>query len=150
ESKDSTFGSTLTVSNNALTNNGTVQINQGSGGARAILGSIDNKGTLAIGANSTLGKANTPSSNSGTITVATGTASNFNGHLAQSGTLTLAAGGSLTAIGDFTDTGPLTVDPTATFIARDGSFTWTSGAISGTVITVGADLNITPTTKADF
>ncbi|MGA2838280.1 MAG: hypothetical protein ABSF84_16970 [Acidimicrobiales bacterium] len=91
---------------------------------------IINDGTVTIGSSDTLQDQNTATTNDGTFTVATG------------GSLTVSGGG-----GSFTNAGTLTV--TGGLTESNGTFTQTSGSISGSpVVLTGGSLADTAGTGA--
>jgi hypothetical protein len=113
----------FSVLSGALTNasDGTINVLQGAGAARAINGQFDNQGTINVNNNSGLTLThpnNSPAiTNSGTINV-----NNSDLTLNQSGTTTI-----------FDNTGTLNMSTGRTFVVNGGEFDPDSGTINGTM-----------------
>jgi uncharacterized repeat protein (TIGR01451 family) len=144
ESQDQAFSVTLTVTNGALTNTGTITVNPGSGGGRTISANLDNRGALNANGDLTLSRTGGAHSNSGTVTIAAGKTFTISG----SGSFTNAAGGGINGSGvlsfsniAFTNTG--TVTPVGGVLLSGGAFNCNGGTTGGTTFTLRSSaLNI--------
>ncbi|HYS54652.1 MAG TPA: SdrD B-like domain-containing protein, partial [Thermoanaerobaculia bacterium] len=140
ESADSTYQSQLTITTGALTNTGTIQINQGSGGSRAINGTLINQGTINVGVAMDYTGTLT---NTGTINIASGqklllgSGQTFNhngGTIAGTGSLELTSSTFNFNGGTTTGTTPLLINSTLNFgtSTSAASFIQTGGSSRAT------------------
>ncbi len=109
----------LNVTNGTFVNapGATLRSALGSGGPRNFAAAIDNQGTFDVQRTTTINRASSVHSNSGTINVATGS------------TLTYTQGGTTPS---FTNTGTVNLATATSFLAvTGGAFTATSGSIDG-------------------
>ncbi len=110
-----TFTSALTVTSGALVNapGRLIDVQVGTGGGRTLTASLDNQGTLAVGTAYTVNKSAATHANSGTINVTGGDFTVTNGS------------------GTFTNTGTIAITAGRTAVFNGGTFTHSSGTLSG-------------------
>jgi hypothetical protein len=132
ESQDQPWTSNLTV-NGTLTNTGTIDVNNGSGGPRNFSGNLDNQGALNVNLDISFSKSAATYTNTGTITIA-GRTLTVNG----GGSFTNAAGGILTGSGtlnvsgaSFSNAGNVNPGGSPGILTLTGAFPQTaSGAVN--------------------
>src|SRR5688572_6555151 len=111
------LASTLNVNNGSLVNmpGATISVLAGSGGSRALGVQLDNRGTLSIQQNTTMGRAGADHLNSGTIDMTLASLT-----ISQTGTTP-----------SFANTGTLTIGSNRTLSITGGTFSQLAGSISG-------------------
>ena len=115
---------TLTVSSGTFVNQGTIDVEPGSGGARTISANLINDGTMNLNANTTFSKSSGVYTNEGSLNIAAGKTLSISG----SSQVFNQNSGDLAISGDFSFS-------TATF-------NFNGGAITGTPLLTSSNLNI--------
>ena len=133
-SVDAARNTTLTVSSGTFINQGTINVEPGTTGARTIVANLVNNGTMNLNANTTFATSSGVYTNNGSLNIAVGRTLTISG----SSQVFNQNGGDLAISGDFSFS-------TATF-------NFNGGAITGTPILTTSNLNISPgaTTSVNF
>ena len=105
---------------------GTVLVNAGAGGSRTIVASLNNMGTMTVGADTVLGSAYTNHYNSGALSIAAGASL----HIAPGSNSFTQHGGSLDIAGAFT--------------LENAGFYVSGGTVTGVPVLTNADIYLDP------